>query len=122
MKLVFLSLSWILGIYLGSLTPSPLYYSLISGFLLVLFLAVLWRGKGLAFWGGLCLVVLLGGIGCYQWRASEPTLEAFNDRGVVEMRGEVVRDPVSAGGVTKLTFSAQEIRVGDQWEEVSAKC
>jgi competence protein ComEC len=122
MRLVAASISWILGIYLGWLTLSPLhYFLLLSVFLLVLLVAVIWRSKGLALWGGLCLIVLLGGIGCYHWRANEPTLEAFNNRGTVEMRGEVVRDPEFADGVTKLTFSAQEIWVGDEWAEVSGK-
>lgn len=121
MKLVSLSLSWIIGIYLGSLTLSPLCLSLVSAFLVASLVVLAWHGRNIALWGGLCFVVLLGGVGCYQWRVNEPTLEAFNNRGFVEVRGEVVKDPDFDDGVAKIAFSAQEIWANDQWQEVSGK-
>ena len=124
MKLIALSLAWITGIYIGSLVSPPLYAFLLA---LIFFLTIilLWR-KNLAFlWGGLCLIVLLGAIICYQWRISEPTLPlyltSYEEQGVVEIKGVVARDPEYEDGFSRLSLSAKEIKADSQWEGVSGK-
>jgi competence protein ComEC len=120
-KLVSLGFAWILGIYLGSLALSPLCLVLLSVCPIPLLAVLAWRGRDIALWGGLCLIVLVGGVGCYHWRFAEATLERFNDRGVVAIRGEVVADPQADGGVARITFSAEEVWADDQWIEVSGR-
>ncbi|MBM4443842.1 MAG: DNA internalization-related competence protein ComEC/Rec2 [Chloroflexi bacterium] len=121
MKLVSLGCAWILGIYLGSLSLSPLWLVLLSLCPIPLLALLAWRGRTAALWGGLCLIVLLGGIGWYQWRATESTLEVFNNRGVVTVRGEVVRDPEVDDGLARITLAAERVWADDRWTGVSGK-
>jgi len=86
MRLISLSLAWVAGIYIGSLVSLPLYAFPLA-FIPSLIVALLWHKRPAFLWGGLCLIVLFSGIGCYQWRVSEPTLQSFNGQGVVEIRG-----------------------------------
>ena len=120
MKLIYLSIAWVAGIYLGSLVSPPLYI-LFPAFALSLLVALLWRKKSVLLWLGLCLVALLGGIACYQWKIDEPTIQSFNDSGVVEVRGEVMRDPELNGDTARIVFSAQEVMVDGRWEKASGK-
>jgi competence protein ComEC len=120
MRLISLSLAWVAGIYIGSLVSLPLY-AFLSAFILSLIVALLCHKRPAFLWGGLCLIVLFGGIGCYQWRVSEPTLQSFNDQGVVAIRGEVDRDPEFEGNTSRLRLSAKEIRIDSRWEKVSGK-
>ena len=120
MKLIALSVAWVFGIYIGSLVSLP-FYGFLTALILPLLVALLYRKRMALLWAALCLVTLFGGIACYEWRVSEPTLQSFNGYGVVEMRGEVYRDPESAGGVARLSLKAQEIGAGGPWEEVSGK-
>ncbi len=119
--MVSVCLAWILGIYLGSLVLSPLCLLLLSLCPIPLLAVLVWRGWNGALWGGLCLVVLLGGVACYQWKFTEPTLEHFNDRGMVIIRGEVVRDPDAENGVARITLSAEEVWADGQWRRVSGR-
>ena len=121
MRLISLSIAWVAGIYVGSLV-SPPFYVLLAALIPCLLFAFLWRKKQALLWGGLCLIALLGGVGCYQWRVSEPNLQSFNDRGrVEEIIGKVERDPEFEGGFSRLSLSAQEIKVDSHWEKVSGK-
>lgn len=106
MRLISLSLAWVAGIYLGSLFSLPLY-AFLSAFILPLIVALLWHKRQAFLWGGLCLIVLFSGIGCYQWTVSEPTLQSFNDQGIVKIRGEVDRDPEFEGTTSRLRLSDQ---------------
>ena len=120
MRLIFLSLAWVAGIYIGSLVSPPLYAFLLA-LILSLTIALLWRKRRVFLWGGLCLIVLFSGIGFYQWKISEPTLQSFNNQGIVELRGKVDRDPQFDYETSKLSLSAQEIKIDSGWEEVSGK-
>ncbi len=66
-------------------------------------------------------MVLLSGIGCYQCRVSAPTLQSFNDLGIVEIKGQVERDPEFEGGFSRLSLSAQAIKVDSHCQKVSGK-
>jgi len=59
MKLMSLSIAWVVGVYLGSLLfPPP--YVLIPASVLALLTAVLWRSRAVVLWGGLCVAALMG--------------------------------------------------------------
>ena len=120
MKLISLSLAWIAGIYIGSLVSLPLY-ALLPALTVSLIVALLWRKRRAFLWGGLCLVVLFSGIGCYQWRTSEPTFSSYSEQGTIEIKGVVDRDSEFEVGFSRLSLLAQEIKVDNQWEEVSGK-
>ncbi|HJX70282.1 MAG TPA: DUF4131 domain-containing protein, partial [Dehalococcoidia bacterium] len=93
MRLICLSIAWILGIYIGSLVSPPLYAFLLA-FILSLLLALIGRKRQALLWGGLCFIVLLGGILYQQCRVSEPTLSAHNEQEeIVAIKGVVARDP-----------------------------
>ncbi|TET88457.1 MAG: ComEC family competence protein, partial [Dehalococcoidia bacterium] len=123
MRLISLSLVWVTGIYIGSHVSLPLYAS-ITAIALPLIVALLWHKRQAFLWGGLCLIVLFSGIGCYQWKVSEPTLQSFNDQEIeVEIKGVVARDPEFEGTTSRLSLSAKEIRikVEEEWQRVSGK-
>ena len=119
MRLIYLSLSWIVGICSGMWAGSHwVALAAIAGVALLGFL--LRRGRVLLF--VLCLVVLLGGF--FRFQSAVPTvdessLQFYNDRGVVQIRGLVAADPEPANGIVALHLEASEISVGEEWKEVS---
>ncbi len=119
MKLVWLSIAWVVGVYLGSLV-SPPTRALILVSALLLVAALLCRRRAVLLWGGLCLVTLLGGLAWYDFAVSEPNLQDFSGQRVV-IEGKVVRDTQYSDGGAWLGFSAERIYVGDSGEEVSGK-
>ena len=46
-----------------------------------------------------------------QCRVSEPTLQSFSDQRIVEMRGQVESAPEFENRFSRLSLSAQEIKV-----------
>lgn len=120
MKLISLSVAWVVGIYIGSLISSPLY-ALLSAFTLPLLITLLGHKRPILLWGALCLIVLFGGILYQQCRVSEPTLPLYNEQEVVEIKGVIARDPEFEGGFSRISVSVQEIKIDSKWEEVSGK-
>ena len=57
MKLIALSIAWVVGIYVGSLVSPPLYAFLVV-FVSSLVIVLLWRKKQAFLWAALCLIVL----------------------------------------------------------------
>jgi len=117
MKLIAVSVAWIAGIYLGSLVFLPIYATL-SALVLLAVMAFLCRRRAVLLWSALCLVAVLGGIACYQWRVNEPTLP---ERGFAEIQAEVERDPELDGGKATLRLTAHKIKGDSGWEDTSGK-
>lgn len=121
MPLIYLSCSWVVGIYLGSKLALPL--SLILTALIPFPLLFLIRQhRKLIVLIGLCLFAFFGGIFCYQ--SSLPTvdencLQFYNDQGTVEIKGVVNRDPEVRDRVTHLRLSATGVKLDKEWQEVS---
>ena len=124
MKLIFLSLTWITGIYLGSLCSPPFYIFPIT-IIILLTIILFWHKRSLILWGGLGLIILLGSIGCYQWRTSEPTLISYlaslKEQKTVEIKGAVSGDPENEDGFSRLSLSIKMIKNDNEWKEVSGK-
>jgi competence protein ComEC len=120
MRLIALSIAWVGGAYLGSLVSPPLY-AFLSAFIFGSLIALLWRRNPAFLWTGLCLIVLFGGIGCYHWKVSDATIQSFNDSGKVEIKGEVVGDPELESDTARLSLSAREIKINNDWQEISGK-
>lgn len=119
MKLISLSIAWVVGIFLGSLVSPPLYV-LMAASVLALMAAVMWRKKAVVLWGGLSLVILLGGLAWYNSAVNEPSLRACDGR-IVVIEGEVVRDTQYGDGGAWFGFSAQRLCLDGSCEQISGK-
>jgi competence protein ComEC len=121
LSLIYLSCAWLAGIFFGSEFSIPLFFVFIGLIPLpVLFFAR--QHKKLIILSSLCLVAFFGG--AFYFQSSLPAddgsyLQSYNDRGTVEIRGLVSRDPDLRDKNTRLHLSAREIRLDDEWREVS---
>ncbi|MCX5999320.1 MAG: ComEC/Rec2 family competence protein [Chloroflexi bacterium] len=118
MKLTALCICWVLGIYIGSICSPSLWPVFPAIACCVLVLALRHRMPA-SVWVGLCLVAFLGGVACYQWRHSDATVQSFADGRVVEVIGEVKREPQSEGGTASLYLAVRQIKTGGDWEGIS---
>ena len=119
MRLISVSIAWVVGVYLGSLVSLP-PYALVLACIPVLLIALLWRRKTMVLWGGLCLAILFGGVVWYGLSVSEPNVQEFSGRKVV-IEGKVVRDSQYSDYGAWFGLSAERVCVGDSSEEVSGK-
>ena len=109
MKLIYLSLCWIAGICLGAWAGYS--WVAISAIALALFLTFALR-RSHALLLCLCLIALLGGILRVQSSlpgADGDTLQSYNDKGIVRIKGLVTTDPESTGVALTLRLEAREI-------------
>jgi len=119
MKLIYISLSWLIGIILGmwfgfQWIIIPIVYTIA----VVAFLTR--RRRSLLFL--LCLVFLLGGIIRYESTVAhfdESSISFYNDRGTVQMEGLVADDPDPTDRAVGLKIEASKIRVDDSWKDVN---
>lgn len=121
MTLIYLSCAWVAGIFLGSYFNIPWAFLLIGLLPLPLLIFTRQHRKLIAL-SSLCLIVLFAGILRYQSSlvpVDEYHLQFYNDRGTVEIKGQINRDPDVREKTTHLYLSASEIKVNGQWQEVS---
>ncbi|MBT4510850.1 MAG: DUF4131 domain-containing protein, partial [Chloroflexi bacterium] len=113
MRLVYLSLAWVVGIYLGSRFDFP-WAPLTILLAVSSFLTILSYRKKALFWGGLCLLLLLGGILRFHTVPEGDGLEIY--RGFYELRGVVAAAPDVKDHSTTLRLEVKEIREPDgEW-------
>ena len=126
MSLIYLSCAWVSGILLGyilleaqfSLPLAFLFTGLVP--LPMLFLAR--QHRKLIILTSLCLIFFFSGALRFQSSlpaVDENSLQFYNDQGTVEIRGRVDRDPDIRDKTTHLHLSATQIKVGDEWHQVS---
>jgi len=119
MKLIYISLCWIAGICLGSW--AGYLWVAISAIALVSLLAfTLPRSHALLLC--LCLIALLGGILRIQSSlaaADKDTLQSYNDKGIVRIKGLVNSDVESTGAVLRLRLEAREMESEATWVKAS---
>ncbi|MBM3133244.1 MAG: ComEC/Rec2 family competence protein, partial [Chloroflexi bacterium] len=117
MRLVYLSLAWVLGIYVGS-RCEPHWAILSILIALSALAAILFRRKKALVWGALCLVLLFGGILRFTSVSEGDALSSY--RGFHELRGVVAADPDLRESSTALRIEAREIRKPNgEWESVA---
>ena len=121
MSLIYLSCAWLAGIFFGSKFNIPLAFVFI-GIVPLPFLFFMRQHKKLIILSSLCLVAFLGGT--FYFQSSPPadnagSLQFYNDSGTVEIRGLVSRDPELRDKNTRLHLSAREIKLDEEWHEVS---
>jgi len=108
------------GIFLGSKFNLPL--ALVFAGLIPLPLLFFRQYRKMIILISLCLIALFGG--AFYFQSSSPTvnehcLQFYNDRGTIEIRGIVNSDPEIKEKTTHLPLSATEIRLDEEWQEVS---
>lgn len=121
MSLIFLSCAWVAGIILGSNFNVPLV-SLVFGLAPLLLVFITRRHRKEVVLTGLCLIAFFGGAYYYGSSlppADESHLRFYNDRGTLELKGLVDRDPDVRDKNTRLHLSVFEIKLDEGWHEVS---
>jgi len=120
MWLLYVSCAWVAGIFLGSKSSLPLL-ALALGIIPFGLIPFLPRSKKTLIVVGLCLFALLGG-GLHFPSSLPPVdehyLHFYNDKGTVEIQGMVAEEPDIRDRSCLLTFSASEIIVNGEREEV----
>jgi competence protein ComEC len=121
MWLLYVSCAWVAGIFLGS-KISPPWLALALGLIPFALIPFLPGSRKTLIVAGLCLFTLLGG-GLYFPSSLPPTdehsLRFYNDQGIVEIQGMVAEETDIRDRYCLLTFSASEMIVNSEKEEVS---
>jgi len=121
MWLLYVSCAWVAGIFLGSKISLPLF-ALSLGLIPFALIPFLPSSKKTLIIAGLCLFALFGG--GLHFPSSLPPVDEhplcfYNDKGTVEIQGMVSEEPDIQDRYCLLTFSASEIIVNGEKEEVS---
>ncbi|MFW6105471.1 MAG: DNA internalization-related competence protein ComEC/Rec2 [Chloroflexota bacterium] len=121
MWLLYASCAWVAGIFLGSKLNLPLF-ALAFGLIPFALIPFLPGSKKILIVVGLCLFALLGG-GLHFLsslpQADEYSLRFYNDTGIAEIQGMVAEEPDIRDRYCLLTFSASEIIINGEKEQVS---
>ncbi len=120
MPLIYLSCGFVAGIFLGLKFNLPLVLILIG--LIPLPLLFFRQHRKIIILASLCLIALFSG--AFRFQSSLPTvnencLQFYNDQETVEIRGMVDRDPEVRDKSTHIRLSATEIKLDEEWREVS---
>jgi competence protein ComEC len=123
MTLVYLSVAWVVGIYLGSIFSLPwgiIFISLLPFCFIPLFL----NYKRQLLLAGFCLLSLFGG--CLRFQASLPVvdehqLQFYNDKGTAVIQGMVYAEPEPGNTSSVFRFSATKIQLNNDNVAVSGK-
>jgi competence protein ComEC len=121
MWLLYVSCAWVAGIFLGSKISPPLL-ALSLGLIPFALIPFIPGSKKTLIVAGLCLFALIGGGLCFPSSlppADEHSLRFYNDKGIVEIHGMVAEEPDIRDRLCLLTFSASEVTVNGEREEVS---
>ncbi len=121
MSLIYISCAWVAGIFLGSRLDPPLA-SIFIVLVPVPLLFLVRQHKKTIILASLCLVSLISAAYYSQSRlpaADQYSLQFYNDRGNVEIKGLVARDPEKGAKATRLYLSATEVKFNAGWYKVS---
>lgn len=120
MPLILLSVAWVAGIFLGTRFELPLTLLLLS-FVPLPLLFLLKKHRKLIILSSLSLLALFTA-SWYAYQSLNVTdaadLRFYNDRGRVEIRGMVARDPEISDRSTRLYFAAAEMLAEGEWRPV----
>jgi competence protein ComEC len=119
--LLYVSCAWVAGVFLGSKISLPLLV-LFLGLIPFALIPFLRNSRKTLIVAGLCLLALLGG--GLRFPSSLPPVNEhslcfYNDKGTVGIQGMVAEEPDIRDRLCLLTFSASEIIVNGEKEEVS---
>jgi competence protein ComEC len=119
--LIYLSSAWVAGILLGAkftLPPALILIGLIPLPLLFFFR----QHRKTIILVSLCLIALFGG--AFRFQSSQPTvnencLQFYNGQEIVAIKGMVSADPEVGDKTSQLRLSATEIKLEQEWQDVS---
>lgn len=122
MKLIYLSFSWIFGIFLSLLLPFPYSFLPAPAF----FIPVIFsrhRKTWLLF--SLCLLLFIGGV--FRSRPvfssqDQSRLQSYTGKGKIELVGVIDSDPEPKERFTTIQLKTEKIRAEEKWQEVSGAC
>jgi competence protein ComEC len=121
--LVYLSIAWVIGIYLGSKFALP--WAVVSiGLLPLCFIPFLLKYKRHLLLAGFGLVALFGG--CVRFQTSLPVvneqhLQFYNDAGIVVVEGIVCTEPEIRSSASVFQFSATKLQINGAYAKASGK-
>ncbi|MFC1927708.1 ComEC/Rec2 family competence protein [Chloroflexota bacterium] len=121
MWLLYVSCAWVAGIFLGSRLSLP-WLALLFALIPLLFAPLLPSSRKTLLMVGLCLLALLGGglrFSSSITPVDEHSLSFYNDKGMAEIQGMVAEEPDIRDRYCLLTFSATEIVVNGESQDVS---
>jgi competence protein ComEC len=120
MTLLYLCLSFIAGVYLGSVLHVPTEVALLVAILPAAVALLWWRQAGVRT-VALCSLAVLVGLARYP-APVPPTpkdLYYYNGTGTLTVRAQVVEDPDVRDRLVYLKASASQVRLGENWQPVS---
>ncbi|MFC2071075.1 ComEC/Rec2 family competence protein, partial [Chloroflexota bacterium] len=121
MSLIYLSCAWVLGIVVGSELDLPFAFVSVGIIPLTLFFLIR-KHRKLLLLACLCLVTFFSGAAYFQSSLPsniEDNLQFYNNKGIVEIKGLLFRDPEPGEKTTHLQLSAREIKLDGEWQTVS---
>ena len=121
MPLIYLSCAWVVGIFLGSRFDPSLALIFIGLIPLPLFFFLRQHRKSIIL-TSLCFLAFCGG--AFHFQSSLPptdehSLQFYNDRGIVAIKGIIDADPEVRDRTIHLRLSATEIKLDKECQEVS---
>jgi competence protein ComEC len=120
MWLLYVSCAWVTGIFLGSKVSLP-FLTLSFGLIPFLLMPFLPASRKTLIVTGLCLFAIFGGslrLPSTSPPVDQHSLAFYNDRGVMQMQGMVADEADGRDGYCLLAFSANEMTVDGEMEEV----
>jgi competence protein ComEC len=121
--LIYFSIIWVVGIWLGSKLDLPPVLGLIALVPLSLLFFTRHYRRPLVL-AGLGIIIFVGAA-TYSYASlyavDEGKVRNYNDSGAVEIQGMVAGDPDVRDKNTRLTLSAAEIRLDDGWHDVAGQ-
>lgn len=123
MALIYLSIAWVIGIYIGSKVALPLW-AFALGVIPLSLIPFLSRHKTTLILSCLCLFAFLGGN--LQFQSSLPQIDEqhllfYNDQGKTEIEGMLTTEPEARDKASILQLSATKISTGNETREISGK-
>ncbi len=120
MPLILLSVAWVVGIYLGARFDLPLVL-LSAGLVPLPLLLFLKKYRKFIVITSLSLLALFTA-SWYTYQSlhviDADDLRYYNDRGTIDVRGIIARDPEISDRSTRLYFSVSETRADGEWQPV----
>ena len=121
MWLLYVSCAWVAGVFLGSKVSPPLL-ALFLGLIPFALIPFLTSSRKTLIVAGLCLFAFFGG--GLHFPSSLPPVDEhslcfYNDKGIVEIHGMVAEEPDIRDRLCLLTFTASEVTVNGEREEIS---
>ncbi len=123
MTLIYLSIAWVIGIYLGSKFTMP-WWIIFIGFIPFCFIPLFVKHKKHLIAAGFCLLFLCSGLLRYQTSlpiVDEHRLQYYNEQGIVTVQGIVSTEPEPGDTTVSFQFSANTVLINGQRAEASGR-